>query len=316
MNKKIKLGLALGGGGARGLSHIGVLKVLERNKIPVDLIVGTSIGALAGAAYAVKPDIVALEKRVSEVLGSKTKDKTGLKLLGLTRWDEGKKPDWLHRLIRIAQKEVFLSLAVFRNALLSLDDMRENVKAFIPDIDIRETVIPYAATAVDLVSGEQVVLRQGSLINAVMASCAVPGFMPPILWNGQILVDGGVVDVVPTRPAKNMGADIVVGVDVGLGFYQSFNIEDGIDVINRAAEIMTFHLSRHGRNYADVLIEPAVRHVDWVNFLPYKELIHLGEKAAQSKIKDIHEVLQHPFKKRAYTWAKKIFEGRGRVLLI
>lgn len=164
MNKKLKLGLALGGGGAKGLAHIGVLKVLERNKIPIDMIVGTSIGALVGAAYAVRPDAVTLEKRVSEVLGSALKEKSGLKLLGLARWDEGKKADWFHRLMRIAQKEVFLSLAVFKNALLSVNDMRECVKAFISDIDLRETVIPYADTAVDLISGEQVVLKKGSLI--------------------------------------------------------------------------------------------------------------------------------------------------------
>ncbi|UCG92458.1 MAG: patatin-like phospholipase family protein, partial [candidate division WOR-3 bacterium] len=203
------------------------------------------------------------------------------------------------------QKEVFLSLAVFKNSLLSVNDMRECVKAFISDIDLRETIIPYAAAAVDLISGEQVVLKKGPLITAVMASCAVPGFLPPIRWNGQILVDGGVVDAVPARLVRDGGANVVIAVDVGLAFYQPFNIEDGIDVINRAAEIMNFHLSRQSRDCADVLIEPPVRHVEWVNFFHYKELIHMGEKAAESKIDEIRKLLQHPFRKKVFRWIKK-----------
>jgi NTE family protein len=118
-------------------------------------------------------------------------------------------------LSRIVGKEMFLSLAILRNALLSENDMRDCVAAFLPDIDLEDTLIPFAAAAVDLVSGEEVLLTQGQIIPAVMASCAVPEFMPPIKWGERILVDGGVVDAVPAGPAKREGAGIVIAVDVG-----------------------------------------------------------------------------------------------------
>ncbi len=212
MIKRPILGLALGGGGALGIAHIGVLKVLEREKIPIDLIVGTSIGALLGAAYGANPDAISLEKRVSEVLNPNGKEKAGLKLLGRLQWNDSLKPDFFHRVVRIAQKEIFLNLATFREALLSENDLHECIEAFLPDIDLKETSIPCAVTAVDLVSGRQVVLKHGRLIHAVMASCAVPGFMPPVRWDEMVLVDGAVVGPVPACPAKDEGADIVIGV--------------------------------------------------------------------------------------------------------
>ena len=105
MRRRPKIGLALGGGGARGMAHIGVLKVLEQEKIPIDLIVETSIGALVGAAYAFNPDVEALEKRLSEVLDTRENGKAGLKLLGKLQWNDGAKSDLLRRIVRIAQKE-------------------------------------------------------------------------------------------------------------------------------------------------------------------------------------------------------------------
>ena len=107
MKQRPTIGLALGGGGARGLAHVELLKVPEREKIPIDLIVGTSIGALVGAAYAVNPDAIGLEKRIWEVLGIKGKESKGMKLLGRAQWDGDVKSDFLSRVVRIAQKEMF-----------------------------------------------------------------------------------------------------------------------------------------------------------------------------------------------------------------
>ena len=123
MSRRPKIGLALGGGGAREIAHIGVLKVLEAEHIPIDIIVGTSIGALVGAVYALKPDAKALETRFSEVLNPKGNLNTGLKLIGKVQWDVASKSDFLRRIVRIAQKEIFLNFALFRNALLSTDEM-------------------------------------------------------------------------------------------------------------------------------------------------------------------------------------------------
>jgi len=309
MRKRDKIGLALGGGGARGVAHIGVLKVLEREGIPIDLIVGSSIGALVGGAYAVNPDAVALEKRLSEFLSPEGEQSRGLKLLGRTRWNKPEKPGLVHRLSRIAGKEMFLSLAILRNALLSENDMRDCVAAFLPDIDLEDTLIPFAAAAVDLISGEEVVLTQGQIIPAVMASCAVPGFMPPIKWGGRILVDGGIVDAVPASPAKREGAETVIAVDVGACLCQPCIVEDGIDAINRATEIMGFHLNRRSTEGAHVLIEPAVSQFEWTDFLNYEELIREGEKAAESKIEEIRNLLEHGFRRKVFRWVREMIPG-------
>lgn len=312
MKQRPKIVLALGGGGARGLAHVGVLKVLVREKIPIDLIVGTSIGALVGAAYAANPVVIALEKRISEVLGVKSKESKGFKLLGRAQWDGDVKSDFLSRITRIAQKEMFLSYAMFKNALLSEDDMRKGVEAFVDDIEIDDTTIPFAATSVDLLSGKRVLLSKGSIIRAVMASCAVPGFMPVIAWDDMILVDGGIVDSVPGDPLKNLGADVVIGVDVGSYPGVSCVIEDGIDAINRSMEVMSFFLNRHRKENVDIMIELAEGDISWTDFSKYQELIRMGETAAELKLDEIIKAVKPKFSDKVLQWPKRIFNSKPK----
>jgi NTE family protein len=312
MGTRIKLGVALGGGGARGLAHVGFLSALEKNNIPIDMIVGTSIGALVGAAYATNPDARALKQKVLEILGSNRDNAKGLKLLGRMQWEDSTKNDLFNRLYRFAQKEVFLSLAMFRNALFSVEDMRNTVEAFVADINIEQTTIPFGALAVDLYTGEQIALKKGRLIEAVMASCAIPGFMPPIHWNGRLLVDGGVANPVPTDLARDIGAEVVIAVDVGLSISQSTAIKDGIDAINRATEVMAYNLSIRGRESADLLIEPAVKQVRWAQFMNYENLIQQGEKAAESQIENIKNLMSHPLQKKIIGWTRRFGKGQKK----
>ncbi len=309
MAKRPKIALALGGGGARGIAHIGVLKVLERENIPIDLIVGTSIGALVGTAYAIKPDAAALEKRVAEFLGPKSQPNAGLKLLGKAHRLEAAKSDMFHRLVEMATKEMFLNLVLVRKALISEKALQQCVEPFLTDMDLQQTLIPCCVTAIDLVLGRKVVLKQGPIIQNVMASCAVPGFMPPIPRGEMMLVDGGIVEEVPCGPAKEAGAKVLIGVDVGPCLCQTSVIGDGIDALKRAAEIMAFHLSMPGRKLADVLIEPDVKAFDWTDYSNYEKLIHLGEAAAEAKIEEIRQWYEHPFRKRAMRWQKNISAG-------
>ncbi len=297
--KKSKIALALGGGGVRGLAHIGVLKVLGRGGIPIDSIVGTSMGALVGAAYAVEPDAAALEKRVLEFFTNESGQNIGLKRLDRLHPFNPEKTDLMHRIVRIAEKHLFLSLAILRKTLITEDEMKRLLKVFLPDIDIGDTRIPYAATAVDLVSGREVILNRGPLIRAVMASCAVPGFMPPVTWGDMILADGAVINPIPTSPAKNMGACLC----------NAPPIEDGIDAINRSMDIMEFYLNRQGRECTDILIEPEVEQNGWTDFLKYKEHIREGEKAAAAKIDEIRVMLDNRFRKKVYQDVIKVLPG-------
>jgi NTE family protein len=293
MRRRPKLGLALGAGGARGLAHIGVLKALQQEDIPIDFIAGSSIGALMGAVYAANPDAPALVKQVSEVLDPRSKKEICLKWLERSYWEENFKPDVLHRIVRIVQKEFFLSLALFKSAVLSEQDLRMTVEAFVPDIAIEDTRIPYCAIATDLLSGRPVVLKQGSLVRAVMASCAVPGFMPSIDWHGKLLVDGGLVHMIPVTAVRNICAGSrVVGVDVGSILKRNHPVEDGIDAIHRATEIMDFYLGAADRLNADVIIEPVVGDFGWTDFLAFEKLIHQGELAVELKINAIKNILK------------------------
>jgi NTE family protein len=312
LKRRPAIGLALGGGGARGIAHIGVLKVLEQERIPIDLIVGTSIGALVGASYALNPDTNALETRLSHVLDPKENGKTGLKRLGKVQWDMGSKSDFLRRIISVAQKEMFLNFALFRNALLSDDDLRECVEAFVADVDIEAMKIPFGAAVVDLISGKQLVIQHGSIVRAVMASCAVPGFMPAISWENMLLIDGGILNSLPFRHVKDGGADLVIAVDVGSCLERHRYIDDGIDTIHRTMEIMSFQISSQGRNGIDILLEPEVRNTDWTDFPDYEELIRRGENAAESKIRTIREMSNYPLRKKMIQWPKKVYAGLGK----
>lgn len=289
MTRKTKIGLALGGGGARGLAHIGVLKVLEREGIPLDLIVGTSMGALVGAAYAMEPNALALEKKVTDFLADERNRSASLKRIEKLHPFASEKLNLLHRMLRIAEKHLFLSLAMLKKALVSEEDMHALLAVFLPDVDIKDTVIPFAASTVDLVSGQEVIEKQGSLIRAVMASCAVPGFLPPVPRDGMLLVDGGVLDPVPVAPAKAAGAEVVIGVDVGCCLCRVPPIEDGVDVINRATEVMSYCLNCRSGESAEVLIQPDVKRIPWTSFDHYAELIRQGEVATEQKLAEIGE---------------------------
>jgi NTE family protein len=175
-----------------------------------------------------------------------------------------------------------------------------------------ETTIPFAATAVDLVSGQHVLLSEGPIIQAVMASCAVPGFMPAVAWDDMILVDGGIVNFVPADPLKNLGADVVIGVDVGSCLGVSCTIEDGIDAMHRSMEVMSFFLNRHSKENVDIMIEPAVGDIPWTDFFKYEELIYLGEAATELKLEEIRKRARPNFRQKIFQWPRMIFNPRPK----
>jgi NTE family protein len=139
--------------------------------------------------------------------------------------------------------------------------------------------------------------------------------MPPIPWNGRLLVDGGIANPVPADLAGNIGADVVIAVDVGLGFSPSTPIKDGIDAITRTREIMSCHLSLRGRESADILIEPAVKKVNWAEFMSYTELIRQGEKAAAEQVANIKKLIAHPLRRLIMMWTRRLVRGRKRTLM-
>jgi NTE family protein len=286
--KRKRVGLALGGGGARGLAHIGVLKVLEREKIPIDLIVGTSIGALVGGAYASGINPHELQKKVEEYLSSTEFRSSAMKAFEAAH---AKGEVGLTQKIQTYLRNTFyLIQAMFKPGILSNEDFQTTINYFIPDIQIAETRIPFRAVATDLVSGEQITFSDGSLRQAVMASCAVPGAIAPFKEGERLLSDGGIICLVPSSVARQEGADAVISVAVDrcIG---SEELRTVVDIYHRVSEIMGEKLKNYELADADVVILPDVGDLHWSNFSQAINLIDEGERAARMKLDDIRSVM-------------------------
>ncbi len=286
--KKKRIGLALGGGGARGLAHIGVLRVLEEEKIPVHLIAGTSIGALVGGAYASGISADELKKKAEEYVSSAEFRSSAIKSfeaahakgeVGLTQ-----------KIQAYLRNHFYLIQALFKPGILSNEDFQTTIDYFIPDIQIEEARIPFRAVATDLASGKEIIFSKGPLRQAVMASCAVPGAFAPLREGERLLSDGGIICGVPSIVARQEGADIVIAVvvDRGIGSEELRNV---VDVYLRVNEIMGERLKQCELAEADVVIRPEVGNLHWSSFSQAMGLMDEGEKAAREKLEDIRRLM-------------------------
>ncbi len=286
--KKKRIGLALGGGGARGLAHIGVLKVLEKEEIPIHLIVGTSIGALVGGAYASGSSPEELQEKVDEYLNSTEFQSSAMRAfeaahakgeLSLTQ-----------KIQTYLRNRFYLIQAMFKPGILSNEDFQATIDYFVPDIQIEETQIPFRAVATDLRSCKQIVFSEGPLRQAVMASCAVPGAIAPLKEGERLLSDGGIICLVPSSVARQEGAEIVISVAVDRGI-RSEELRTVVDVYLRVCEVMGEKLKDYELAEADVVIHPEVGDLHWSHFSQAMGLIEEGEKATRKKLDDIRHVV-------------------------
>jgi NTE family protein len=280
--KRKRLGLALGGGGARGIAHVGVLRVFEEESISVDLIVGTSIGALVGAAYATGQNTHEMEKRIEEFLNSPTFQESALK--HIKDMQGCRKASFAGKIHAFFRNRVLLAQSLFRLGMLGSNQFQAMIDFFVPDIQIQDTHIPYRAVATDLTSGQPVVMSEGPLRRAVMASCAVPGAVPPVEVNGMLLSDGGSINVVPTTVAREEGADFVVAVSVRGDIQSDEELGSAVNICFRAADIMGFHFETYMLDKADVVIQPQVGSLHWTEFALARDLVREGEEAAREEL--------------------------------
>jgi len=254
--KSPKIGLALGSGGARGMAHVGVIKVLEEEGIIVDYIAGSSMGSLVGALYA-----------------------------------SGIGPEMLVKLGINLKRKYWMDLTVPKMGFVSGDKIKEMVKILTHGKDIEQLNIPLSIVATDLLKGERVIFNQGPVCDAVRASISIPGIFVPEEVNGRILVDGGVIDRVPISVAREMGADIVIGVDVG-GMSSEVKPTTIFEVISRSIDIMEREIFKHRVVDADIMIRPTVDQYSATAFTQIEELIEAGEQAAKQMLVTIKEAIQ------------------------
>jgi NTE family protein len=298
-----RIGLALGGGGARGGIHIGVLKVLEAEGIPVHCVAGTSIGALIGAAYCLEPDAEALERRLMEYLESETFRKARFPFMKEASSKDG--DGIFTRISSFVKKEFLLNLALARPYIISKKQFRENLDFFLPDVRVQDARIPFAAVAADLESGEPVVIREGSIRDAVYASCTFPGVVEAVRWQERLLVDGGIVSQVPVGAARELRAERVIGVNVEKCIGESAEDLSGMEIIFRADDILSAELTRVQTQDVDVLIHPGLGNTKWYDFQRMPEYVAIGEWVTQQRITEIRGMLNT----RPGDWVRRMREA-------
>ena len=253
-----KIGLALSGGGARGFAHIGVLKVLAEHNIPIDFIAGTSAGAFAGGALASGMTSADMEKMASGI-----------------RWRNVCRPS-------------FSPKALFSNA-----PMAKLIRRHFPVDRFEKLAIPFAAVTCDPIAGELVVLKDsGDVVTAIQASCAVPVIFSPVRVNGRLLSDGGIMVPLPVDVVREMGADIVIAVDIlssGATFRRSTYTAFGM-LFTSALTMIREVTGKHDRA-ADLTIIPQIAHIRPDRLDRNQECLDLGEKAAREAIDEIKKLV-------------------------
>jgi NTE family protein len=287
VGKRFKIGLALGGGAARALSHIGILEGLKVHGIPIDLIVGTSMGAIIGAMYASSLDLDALKERMCLYLGSEEFKASKLKSMHEMDLVEGE--GVFFKFSRLAQKGLFYGRTMAGRSFLPDAVARRNYAFLLDDIRIEETRIPFAAVALDIVSGEEIVLTRGSLRQAIAATCAIPGILKPVELDERELVDGGWINAVPVEPTFRLGADFVIAVDANPDIAEHERSITAFSVLSRANTISRYALSETQLHKADMVLTPEIGHLHWANFAQAAEAIESGKAAVEAKIGEIKQ---------------------------
>ncbi|HOJ51668.1 MAG TPA: patatin-like phospholipase family protein [Syntrophales bacterium] len=280
-----KVGLALGGGGARGVSHIGVLQVLEDAQIPIDVIVGTSIGALVGGAYASGTSPTELAEKVETFIASREFQSSVLKSVEAAFAAE--EESFLKKVRSFLKSQFFLIQMLLRPSILSASQLESLIDYFIPEMNIEDCRLPFRAVAADLKSGEPFVFSSGSLRRAILASSAVPGAIEPIDYDGKLLSDGGIVSPVPVETARKEGAQVVIAVPVDRSLPTQEEFKTAKDIFYQASEITCRIVERHELEQADIIIRPNVKDLHWSNFSRALDLIKEGEKAAKESLPEI-----------------------------
>ena len=288
-SKNNKIGLVLGGGGARGLGQIGVLKALKKQSIPVHMVAGTSIGAVIGAMYAATLDPDWIENEFKEFI-----DSEAYKRIGLHRLVPTSQPNSsiFQTAATYMKNQIIINLANDRLGILKQERLSEIIEFLLPVKTFEELKIPFSCLAVDLNSGEDVVFNSGNLIEAIVASSAIPGYIPPIEKDGMLLTDGAVSCPVPVKTVRKMGADFRISVDVGLNHFEPLENPNLLQVLGRAEQITSTRLGEVKSEKADITIRPDTMNVFWAEFDKIDQLIKLGAEETEKQFWQIKDNLK------------------------
>ncbi len=264
MSKPLKIGLALGSGGARGLAHAGVLQVLEEAGIRADIVAGTSMGSIVGALYAQNPDPDWIWDKLKIYVSNKDFADYWAPFVPKDEHEEQSAQARLSGIFDFMQRKMIAVKTVTRPWIQEREKLLKPLGAAFGPLRFEDLPIPMAAVALDLVSGKSVVTTSGSLVEGVYASSAIPAVFPPVRRDGMIIVDGGGPFRVPVEACRDLGADFVIAVDIPAFEETTFNT--GLDMILRSNTIARQRLNRIVCGQADFVITPKVTEFHWADF--------------------------------------------------
>ena len=249
-----KVGLALGSGGSRGLAHVGVIKCLVENNIPINFIAGTSAGSLIGGLYAAYQDISKVESIINSV-------------------------DY-PKIIEI------LFDPFTAQGLIKGDKLEKFLNQYLKDQKIEKLGIPFRAVATDILSGQPTVIKTGQLTSAIRSSCSIPVVFSPVKTKNKLLVDGAVSCPVPTKIVKDMGAQVIIAVDV----YHSLFPNKQANILS-TVDLMLYHLAKHDCQIANIVIQPPIPNINPLDFVQAKKIIDLGYQSTQPHLSKIKKLI-------------------------
>jgi NTE family protein len=253
--KPAKVALVLGAGASKGFAHIGVLKVLESNRIPIHMIVGTSAGSFVGSLYAYGYNAFQLQKMSFSI-----------------------------------EKGDIVDITIPDNGFIKGERLEEYINERVRNTPLEKLKIPFYAVTTDIQNGQEVVFGKGNTGTAVRASCSIPGIFNPVRISGRVYVDGGVVSPVAVDAARKLGADVIIAVDVSADINET--PPDGIvETILQAISIMYSRLSATELSKADIVIRPKVGYIGPGDFSKRHEAVLEGEKAALEKLPEIQNLI-------------------------
>ena len=294
--KKFKLGIALGGGGARGLAHIGILDALAKGGLSIDAISGTSMGAVIGALYAVDADERAVEKKVAGFITS------GPAREAACFFSKKASSRPFGKILSAAKQFFIMNRAVTGPSILSA----EQASAIFNEFQVPETFdglnIPFYSVATDLGTGDEKVFCSGKLKAAVLASSSIAGIFPPVQINGSYYLDGGSVNSVPVS-ALQPYCDFVIACDVRPARKIISRFDQGLAILSRTDAISSYKLADLQIEKADFIIRPNTHNIHWADFKKMGYCIEQGRIAAQACLKELKKAI----------WRAKVRSLPGRL---
>jgi len=295
--RKFRIGVALGGGGVRGLAHVGILSVLEKNGIVPDAISGSSMGAVIGAMYAADPDSDRLRKTVEAFFATDIiKDINSYFSKAVSKRPFG-------RALSLAKQFFIMNRAAVKPSILT----DQQVEKFFSGIPLPEEFsalkIPFCAVATNIGRGVEADFRTGDLKKAVFASSSISGIFPPVEIDGDFFLDGGTVNSVPISPIKEY-CDFVIACDVRPKRRIIPSFKKGLEVLTRTDAISSYKLADLQLKLADFILRPDVSGFHWANFKRFADCIEKGESGASLRLAELRSKIR---RKKIASFAGRLF---------